>query len=150
MMISTLSHKNSWQWVDRFGTCASSLCAIHCLMMPFLVVLLPVLGTGWLASSNLEWGMIAIAATLGALSTARGFRIHNKRVTLILFFTGITLLLYSRMVHADPAETCCALHPIASEIYPLQSFLSACGGILVALTHLSNQHFCKQCNQCQK
>jgi hypothetical protein len=118
-------------------------------LMPFAIASLPLLGTGFLASSELEWLMSGIATTLGVVASANGMRMHGKRIVLFLLITGIVLLLCSRMAHAGSAEACCALHASTHGTFPLHSFLSVCGGIMVACSHLCNQFFCKQCEQCQ-
>ncbi len=138
----------SYLWADRLGTCASSLCAVHCLLMPVLITILPTIGVGFLASSKFEWMMIAIASFFGVFACIQGFKKHQRAITFILLIAGIAILLCSRLAHAGSTEACCAIHTSTASTYPMHSILSVCGGILLASSHLFNLRFCKQCGQC--
>lgn len=136
-------------WIDRAGTCASSLCAVHCCAMPFLIGILPVLGVGFLATSWFEWFMIAVAGLLGGYGAVSGFRTHQKSTAVLLFATGILMLISNRIVHAATStEACCALHDVSQEGIPLQVLPSVVGGVLVASSHIVNQYLCKNCEKC--
>ncbi|MCE7933359.1 MAG: MerC domain-containing protein [Chlorobi bacterium CHB2] len=56
------------QLLGRLGLSASTICAIHCMAMPFLLGVLPTLGLGFLASGWFELAMIGISVVLGAIT----------------------------------------------------------------------------------
>ncbi len=75
--------------VDRIGMIASTLCAIHCAVVPILLTSLPLIGLGFLASRWFEWGMIGFALVVGIGSLAYSFfNTHRRLIPLILFLFG--------------------------------------------------------------
>ena len=75
--------------MDRIGMIASTLCAIHCAVVPILLTSLPLIGLGFLANRWFEWGMIVFALVVGIGSLAYSFFNTHRRVTpLILFLVG--------------------------------------------------------------
>lgn len=81
--------------LDHFGITASTLCAIHCAVVPVLFTSLPLLGLGFLANAWVEWGMIALALMIGIYSIGMSYlRIHRRPLPLVLLVTGfITIIL---------------------------------------------------------
>ena len=61
-------------WLDRLALSASGLCALHCLTLPLMLVLMPALGTSFLGDAvfhrSLLWLVIPsslVAVTFGCL-----------------------------------------------------------------------------------
>lgn len=135
--------------IDRVGTWASSLCALHCCAMPFLIGVLPILGVSFLATNEFEWTMIAIAGVLGGYGAYAGFRFHQRLAAIALFTIGILTLISNRIViAATTTEACCVLHAAPEEGLPFQVFPAVVGGLLVASSHVVNHHLCKNCKEC--
>src|SRR6185312_9356705 len=86
-------HSHAWRLADRVGTGASLLCAIHCAALPFVLVLLPVIGLGFLANDRFEGGFVMVASILAMIVLTRGFRRHQQPLPLMLAVFGIVLLL---------------------------------------------------------
>ncbi len=142
---------NSQIWLDRTGAFASSLCAVHCCVMPFAIGILPLVGVGFLATSGFEWFMIALAAIVGGIGSLTGFRIHRNYTAILLFSFGVFMLVTNRVVHAATGiDACCSLHAATQDGLPWQVLPSVIGGVLVASSHIANQHLCKQCPQCDE
>ncbi|MEC7986906.1 MAG: MerC domain-containing protein [Myxococcota bacterium] len=82
--------------IDRFGTVASSLCALHCAICALLPAALGALGLGLLLSQEAEWifTVIAIFFALGALLFS--WRRHRSYAVAGLLSLGIVGLLASR------------------------------------------------------
>lgn len=138
-------------WIDRTGTIASSLCAIHCCVMPFLLGALPLIGAGFLATNSFEWFMISIAAVLGSIGAYTGFRIHKNFTAILLLSFGLFMMVTNRVVHASSTgDACCNLHTASQDGIPWQVLPSVIGGVLVASSHVVNQHLCKECQFCDE
>lgn len=107
--------------VDRAGSVASTLCAVHCVLSGVLLGVLSSIGAGFLASETVEIGFLVLAGVFGVWALFRGWGRHSSFFPAILFSIGAGLLIASHMsVH----------HWI----------LSATGGIFLVLFHLLN-HF---------
>ncbi|HVU57706.1 MAG TPA: MerC domain-containing protein [Puia sp.] len=83
---------------DVMGITASVLCAIHCAVLPLLVVSLPVLGINIIHNAYFEYGMIVLAFLIGSWSLLHGFRRHHGRSIPLLLFTGGLLLLVAKQI----------------------------------------------------
>ena len=84
--------------VDRLGTLASGICAIHCGLSAFLPSLFAVLGMSFLVGHEAEWGftLVAVAFALGAMFL--GWQRHRSPQIAALFAVGIIGLLGSRFL----------------------------------------------------
>ena len=69
----------SQEMVDNSGACLSLACAVHCIVMPLLVTILPLIGLGFLAKERAELIFITCAIGLAIGSLAWGVRHHRSR-----------------------------------------------------------------------
>lgn len=114
-----------WQVADRVGATASFLCAIHCAVLPFVLVLLPFVGLQFLADHRFERGFVLFACALALLALIRGYRRHQGPLPLLLAAPGLLLLLLG-VTYAEGYSII------------LHSVLVTCGGLLVASAHFVN------------
>lgn len=110
---------------DRVGATASFLCAIHCVMLPFVLAALPLLGLGFLADHRFERIFVACAATLASITILTAYRRHRKRHALFLMVPGIALMLSGILIDIEHHEW-------------LHTGLVVSGGVLVASAHIIN------------
>jgi hypothetical protein len=79
--------------LDRVATILSVACAIECLVFPFLVGLLPLIGIEFVSNHWVETGVCVCALLLCTYNQARGFQVHrNSRVLLLFAIAGAFLL----------------------------------------------------------
>jgi hypothetical protein len=114
------------RWVDSVGSVGAMLCAVHCALLPVALVLLPVLGSGFLASPGFERGFVAFATLLATASLWHGYRGHRAYHAFALLVPGLLALWSGIGLHALHDSQ--LLHAIAMSI----------GGTLVAAAHLVN------------
>ncbi|MGH9823683.1 MAG: MerC domain-containing protein [Blastocatellia bacterium] len=135
---SLISSKNAdlQDRLDGIGMVASSLCAIHCLLTPFVVFLVPIIAAaGHIASPRAEWTFLAVSMTVGVLSLLPSyFRHHQRTAALRLFAIGICLILLGRLALEDYVV--------------FETFVVVSGGILIAAGHALNRRFCQACRSC--
>ena len=95
---------------DRIGIGASVLCAIHCAIAPFLLIMLPAFGKIW--AHPLSHILVAmLVVPLAAFSIRRGYLTHQKRWVLVTAYIGIFVVLTGAALPAFSKET---QTPIAS------------------------------------
>lgn len=118
------------QQLDRLGMTASTLCAIHCALLPVCLTVLPLLGLEFLASESVEVTMIAVSVILGTLSLSLSYRKqHHKLLPFLVLFTGFSCIAAGHF----------------SGITFLEPVLIPLGGFIVAAAHLLNWKLNKTC-----
>ena len=118
---------------DMTGACLSVACAIHCLAMPLLVAVLPLIGLGFLANERAELVLILGAIGLAVVSLAWGIRHHRSWRALLILIVALAFIATARTAVEDTFEV----------------VFYSIGGILLASAHLVNRHLCKICPACE-
>ena len=79
--------------LDRIAVFLSGLCLLHCLAVPFAILLGPLLGE-WLTESEtkVHWLLLALAVPISAIALWRGYIKHHSRLTLWLGSAGLALM----------------------------------------------------------
>jgi hypothetical protein len=131
---STGTHK----LLDRLGFSASTICAIHCALMPFALSVLPVLGLGFLAHGAFELGMIIASAIIGTVSLVSSYRLHQRLNPILIMASGALVLLFNFFGHGSHSPLIETLHP----------YLAAFGGLMIATAHRINMKLCRSCEVC--
>jgi len=121
--------------LDRIGFCMSSLCAVHCICLPFLIIAMPYLAGTWIANRELEM-MFSICSVLFAIGcSVCSCRVHKKYWLPIIASIGGAVLLGA---HYTAPAICC------SEDLSWHHFLGTfLGGSLLASTHFINLRLSK-------
>jgi hypothetical protein len=114
------------RWVDSLGSVGAFLCAVHCALLPFALVLLPMVGFGILASPAFERGFVLFATALAVASLWNGHRRHRRYRAMAILAPGLVLLWAGILVPGIHEGA--LLHALAMSV----------GGSLVALAHLVN------------
>ncbi len=120
---------------DRIGILASAVCLVHCLFLPLLVPLLPLLA-GVAEVESVHEGLLVFLTLCALLAFVPGFRAH--RIGSVLAFGGLGVVLL-------------ALGVIAHDWDPLSGLdtpLTVIGGLVLVSTHLINIRLCRACPVC--
>ncbi len=118
--------------LDTIGACVSFACAIHCVAMPFLLTLLPLLGLGVLAHSVVDSALFTITIGLAAISLCWGMRVHRRWQILSLLVAALILFWMAGFSAHDTDE----------------AILVGIGGVCLAVGHLLNRKLCRSCVHC--
>ena len=110
--------------MDRFAIILSGLCLLHCLAVPFSILLGPVLA-GWLdeTETSVHWLLLALALPVSVYALLRGYRSHRSILTLCLGGVGLGLMLLG------------VLHLFGEEY---EILLTAVGVIALLAAHIRN------------
>ena len=123
----------SQELVDNTGACLSFACAIHCMAIPLLVTMLPLIGLGFFATERAELVLITGAIGLAIASFAWGVRLHRSWRALLILIVALAFIATSRTAVEDTFEV----------------VFYSIGGILLASAHLVNRHLCRTCPACE-
>jgi hypothetical protein len=123
-----LLRRISWDYV---GLSASTLCAVHCMVFPFLVMLGSISGLGMVYNHKYENIIIAASAIIGFTSLVPSYFNHHRRPNAIAaFLAGFSLIILGRL----------------NVPMLLETVLTTLGASIVAFAHLTNLRLCKtQC-----
>jgi len=121
--------------LDRLGMTASTLCAIHCALVPVFLTALPLAGLQFLANEWIEIAMIIVSVILGTLSLSISYRKQHKKVLpFFILFAGFALIGIGHFAGIE------SLEPV---LIPM-------GGFTVAAAHLMNWRFNRVCKHVHK
>lgn len=112
--------------VDSAGTFGAGLCAIHCALLPALLVLFPAVDGYVLGAPEVEYAYVALAAVLALFSLCWGYRRHHNCWPIAILTPG--LLAVSAGLLVTTLHDDVVLHAIVMTI----------GGGLIATAHLMN------------
>ncbi len=115
---------------DRIGMAASSLCAVHCILMPWVIMVMPVIAGTILTNATAENVFVGVSMCLAAFCGLSGCRKHGQWLVMGIMAAGAIVLLGTRFT----APHVCHLEDI-SWSHALGSTL---GGGLLAASHFLN------------
>src|ERR1700758_2233628 len=73
---------------DVLGMIASGVCLIHCLVLPFVLMLLPVYASGFLEDDRTHFFLAFFVATFCLLAVVPGYIKHRNQLVLSSMATG--------------------------------------------------------------
>ncbi|NQZ86563.1 MAG: MerC domain-containing protein [Colwellia sp.] len=118
--------------LDRIGITATSLCALHCILLPVLLPALPLLGLSFLADHAWEHIFLIITAILGTIALFSGFKKYHRRLyPFYLLFLGVGIY----WIKHDFSEA-------------IQPYFIIIGASLIVAAHIINLKLCNNCKQC--
>jgi len=121
---------------DKVSIGLSTLCAIHCLVLPLLLLLLPSLvGTQLASEAFHSWMLIAVIPT-SIYALTMGCKKHKRLQFLVIGMSGLVLL--SSPVFLG--------HEIVNEFS--EKILTLLGAGLMVLAHWMNFSLCKKHQEC--
>lgn len=97
---------NQQRILDTFGGFLSAGCAIHCLLVPVLTVLWPVLGTTILADQFFHTLLLYFVIPTTLISFTLGCRHHGKYHFLILGGLGLGILTFLTLTESQECSHC--------------------------------------------
>ena len=129
-----------WRTFDRMGMTLSLACAIHCLAMPVLLPLIPLLAGSFLVGETTESVVLSITLMIAAPTLFRGYLKHRKFRVPAIFLLGLFFLaLRPSAFHHDHVHEGEALHFV----------FAALAGFSLAIGHWINLKLCKSCPSCK-
>ena len=125
-------------WGDRAAVCLSSLCILHCLLLPVLLVAYPIGIVVTLSDEIFHLFMVSLALPLSLVSLYVGYG-HHKRNQLIVFGgIGLVTLMFPLV----------APHEFISESG--ETWLTVSGALILCMAHIVNFRLCTAEQACEK
>ena len=121
---------------DKFAIGLSLICAIHCLALPLLLIILPSMMALQLDNEIFHTLIIITVLPVSIFALTLGYKQHKRNRLLTLGFTGLLLLVMAVILGEE----------ITGEFG--EKLLTVLGAILVAAGHLWNFRLCQQLPDC--
>lgn len=123
-------------WADRAAMGLSGLCAVHCLLLPLAISLMPALAGLGLDDEAFHLWMVLVVLPISIYALFSGCRKHKNASVLALGFTGLGLLITALALGHD------ALGETGERAATLL------GALLVAGAHIKNYRLCRSAAEC--
>lgn len=119
------SHHGRFRHMDALAISASTLCLIHCLVLPVLIAFLPAIAEWADLGEVFHIVMLALAVPLSGLTLFGGWRRHRVVLSMIAGAGGLILLMLG----------------LAFEGRGIGTALTVAGGLVLAVAHVANLRF---------
>ena len=130
----TLTPK-TFSW-DALGIASSWLCAIHCLITPILLTMIPISSVPFLQDEYFHPAMVIVMAFIVTIALRKGFTQHRNFRVLVLAFIGMLLLFVSAF----------NLNHLLNETN--ERLLTLLGGLMISICHAWNWKLIRPCREC--
>ena len=123
---------------DKTAIAISTLCALHCLFTPLLVVMVPSLSTSLLAGELFHKLLVLVVVPLSVFSLFLGCQHHNRHRVLLVGALGIAVLVMT------------AIWGESLPSHDYEVILTLIGSLIVASAHILNFRLCRACEKCHE
>ncbi len=117
---------------DKIAISFSVVCALHCLLLPIVVIFLPSISATFLGTEDFHKTLLYFFIPSSIIALSLGCKMHGKYEVYSYGFFGIGALLFASFGHDYFGEV--------GEI-----FLTLIGAGIVSLGHYKNQKLCADC-----
>lgn len=115
---------------DKAAISLSLLCTIHCLVLPFVTLMLPSLTFGFFGEESFHiWMLVAVIPT-SIIALSMGCRKHKGYQLLLIGGLGLTFLIAGAFVGHDLGEI-------------WEKAFTVIGAALIAIGHIWNYRLCQ-------
>lgn len=119
--------------LDKVGIALTSLCAIHCILLPVLLPLLPLVGLTATHNHALERTLLLITMVLGFITLFVGFhKYHRKLYPFYSLFLGGFIYWQKDLLGHE-----------------YEHYVLIVGAAFVVLAHVLNLRLCNHCHSCE-
>lgn len=108
---------------DKAGIAVSTLCFLHCLLVPISIAILPVVAVGVIEAEWIHTLFVTLTVPIALIAQSRGFARHGSPIPILISFLGLSFLGSALLVH---------------DILWLETGLTGIGAGMVAASHLVN------------
>ncbi|MBU2878500.1 MULTISPECIES: MerC domain-containing protein [Alteromonadaceae] len=118
--------------MDRVGIWTSSICALHCLLLPILIPLVPFVSASFFAQDWFEKTILTLSMIVGFWALLFGFyRYHRQLYPIYSLLLG-GLIYWNKDMFGEAYEP----------------FTIGLGALLIVAAHVANIRLCKSCDTC--
>ncbi|HAA74245.1 TPA: MerC domain-containing protein [Candidatus Latescibacteria bacterium] len=116
---------------DQFAILGSTLCLVHCIILPGALVLFPSLFALGLTDEHYHAALLKLVVPLSLLALFMGYRRHRKFAVPLWGLAGLSIL----------ALPVVAGHDVLGE--SLERIFTIVGSVGIVVAHIRNQSLCR-------
>ena len=118
---------------DNLAISLSVLCALHCLLLPIVIIFLPAISATFVGSEYFHKTMLYFVIPSSVIALSLGCKMHGKYHVYLYGLIGIlTLLIAAFFAHDYFGENG-------------ETILTLLGASIVSFGHFKNQKLCAEC-----
>ncbi|MEM8867204.1 MAG: MerC domain-containing protein [Verrucomicrobiota bacterium] len=151
------AESQSHGWLDKLAVSMAVICAVHCLLTPLLIVLLPIIATTFFVHQDFHLWMMFLVLPTTLIAVFMGCRKHRDRWVAVMSVLGLSVLLTALVLERrTPAAHTAAgaevphceqcARDLSEEPIPLSAgaWLNTLGGVFLASAHVRNFRLCRK------
>ena len=117
---------------DKSAIALSFLCALHCLLLPAVIILYPST-LGFLPGDEIvHFALLFVVIPISAYALIKGGKVHKSRKVFIVGISGLLVLVAAVVLG----------HDMLGEIG--EKILTVLGSIIVIIAHVQNHLICRE------
>ena len=117
--------------LDKLGIWASGLCAVHCVSLPVLLPVAPLIGASFFAQDWFEHAILVTSLIVGFWAMLSGYYRYHRQTYPLLSIAAGGMIYWNKDILGETWE-------------PLTV---AVGAFLIIFAHLANQRLCTKAKQ---
>ncbi len=121
--------------LDPTGVAISLGCLAHCLLLPFLIPLLP--GVESLGGEQVHKTLVVCLLVIAGISLFKGFSTHRNLSIPTIGLVGLTFLVLAITLPEDFSSQKALLH------LSVEATLTVVGGAMLIVAHIRNYSLCR-------
>ena len=87
------------QFSDKLSICLSVCCILHCIALPFLVLLIPSVASFWINDESVHIVLVILAVPISLFAMGISLRKHHNYKCIALAGIGLALLVLAIFMH---------------------------------------------------
>ena len=131
---------------DKFAIFLSVTCAIHCLLVPILIIFLPIVGTTFFADADFHLWMLYLVIPTTAIAVFMGCKKHKDKIVITLSALGILIVtastIYQYSLQSDTGDCVICASGGHSMLNPLV-WINVLAGAFLISAHWRNYKLCR-------
>jgi hypothetical protein len=116
---------------DKVAIGLSSLCVIHCLLLPVLILLVPSVSSFWFTDESFHQWMLVGVTCSSILALFIGYKKHGQKNIFAWGALGLSFLVFAFFFG----------HDVAGELG--EKTLTVLGAFIISIGHFKNLRHCK-------
>jgi peptidoglycan/LPS O-acetylase OafA/YrhL len=131
-LLTASNTTTSSRW-DGVGQLLSTLCIVHCVLLPLVLAFLPVALATTLEEEAVHHGLLALVGVSALAAFVPGWRVHRRASAPVLAALGVALLVGGAFAVPEEAAG------------PWEPGLTLVGGAVMVVAHGRNRSLCRDC-----
>ena len=117
--------------LDTSAVAISALCAVHCLALPVLLVLFPLLGATFMVDEHFHELLLWVILPTSVIAVGLARLNHRDTAVLVLVITGLAFIIGAALWAHNNAQAW------------VDTAMSVTGGLTLAAGHIRNFRICR-------